>query len=70
MTLDMGRVRELADEFGFYPASVEPDDVEHIRAELAEHDRWSERAKASSLTREQLEHRYAHLRNRPPHLRG
>jgi hypothetical protein len=64
MTLDMGRLRELAAEFGFYPASVKPDGVERIRAELAEHDRWSEWAQASSLSADQLEHRYAHLRNR------
>jgi hypothetical protein len=55
-------LRDFTEEFGFYPASVEPEDVERTRAELAEHDRWVERAKASSLTPKQLAHRYAHLR--------
>ena len=52
-------LRELAAEFGFYPASVK--DIERTRAQLAEHDRWRARAEASSLTRGQLAHRYAHL---------
>jgi hypothetical protein len=64
MTLDMVKLRELAAEFCFFPASVEPEDVERTCAELAEHDRWRERAKASSLFADQLEHGYAHLRNR------
>jgi hypothetical protein len=60
--LDMALLRELAAEFGSYPASVKSEDIEGTRARLAEHDRWRARAEASSLTCEQLGHRYAHLR--------
>jgi hypothetical protein len=52
---------QLAQEFGFYPASIRPEDVERIRAVLAVHDQWRKRAEASSLTSEQLARRYAHL---------
>ena len=31
-TLDMALLRELADEFGCYPASVKPEDIERTRA--------------------------------------
>ena len=55
--LDMALLRELAKEFGFYPASTRPEDVERTHAQLAEHDRWHARAGASSLTDEQLAHR-------------
>ena len=60
--LGMAVLRELAAGFGFYPASVKPEDIERTRARLAEHDRWHAGAEASSLTCERLAHRYAHLR--------
>lgn len=60
--LDMALLRELAAEFGFYPTSVKPEDIERTRARLAGHERWRARAEASSLTCEQLAHRSAHLR--------
>jgi hypothetical protein len=60
--LDMALLRELAAEFGCYPASVKPDDIERTRARLAEHDRWCATAETSSFTCEQLAHSYPHLR--------
>ena len=47
--LDMALLRELAAEFGLYPANVKPGDIERTRAQLAEHDRWRARAEASSI---------------------
>jgi hypothetical protein len=60
--LDMALLRELAAEFGCYPASVKPEDIERTRARLAEHDRWCATAETSSFTCEQLAHSYPHLR--------
>jgi hypothetical protein len=57
----MTLLRELAAEFGCYPASVKPEDIERTRARLAEHDRCAT-AETSSLTCEQLAHSYPYLR--------
>jgi hypothetical protein len=38
MTLDMRRLRELAVEFGFWPATTDPDNIERHRRQSAEAD--------------------------------
>lgn len=58
---DSIRRAELAEELGFYPASLKPEDIERHRRQNAELESWESRARASSLTREQVAKKYAHL---------
>ncbi len=49
--LDMASLRELAKEFGFYPASIKPEDVERHREHNKNADFWLARS-----------HRFDHLK--------
>lgn len=55
---------ELAQELGFYPASVEPEDVARYREQTTAQDEWQARAGATSLSRDQVAKKYAHLSRR------
>ena len=51
MSLDMAKLRELADEFGYWPATTDEADIERHRQHNKNAEHWLARS-----------HRFGHLR--------